>query len=149
MIFDTLSHCDIYKALSPNFRTAFEFLQNTDFSSLPVGKLDVDGEKVFATVQKPELAGWNERSWEAHRKYADIQLILDGEEIMGFAPVETLKITSEYNPDADYALYAGDGNKAVLKQGQFMIFFPQDAHKPCVKSGEHKSRKVVVKVMVG
>ena len=49
--------------LSLNFRTAFEFLQNTDFSSLPVGKLDIDGEKVFATVQKPELAGWKERNW--------------------------------------------------------------------------------------
>ena len=148
MIFDNLSHCDIYKALSPNFQKAFEFLQRTDFSSLPVGKLPVDGERVYATIQEPELADWKERAWEAHRRYADIQMILDGEEIIGFTPVETLKISSEYNPDIDCALYTGKGNKAVLKQGEFMVFFPQDAHKPCVISGENKSRKIVVKVLL-
>ena len=148
MIFDDLSHCDIYKALSLNFRKAFEFLQSTDFLSLPIGKLPIDGENVYATIQEPELADWNERVWEAHRKYADIQMILDGEEIIGFSPVETLTVHSEYNPEIDCAFYSGDGNKAVLKQGQFMVFFPQDAHKPCVISGEHKSRKVVVKVLL-
>ncbi len=148
MIFDNLSHCDIYKALSPNFQKAFEFLQRTDFSSLPVGKLPVDGERVYATIQEPELADWNDRLWEAHRKYADIQMILDGEEIIGYSPVETLKIRNEFNPEIDCAFYTGEGNKAVLKQGQFMVFFPQDAHKPCVISGENKSRKFVIKVLL-
>ena len=148
MIFDNLSHCDTYKALSSNFRKAFEFLQSTDFSSLPISRLSVDGEKVYATIQEPELADWNDRAWEAHWKYADIQMILDGEEIIGYAPVETLTINNEYNPEIDCAFYTGDGNKAILKQGQFMVFFPQDAHKPCVRSGGHKSRKVVVKVLL-
>ena len=148
MIFDDISHCDIYKALSQNFSKAFGFLQNTDFSSLPIGKLLVDGERVYATIQEPELADWNDRAWEAHQKYADIQIVLDGEEIIGYSPVEALKVCSEYNPEIDCAFYTGDGNKAILKKGQFMVFFPQDAHKPCVISGEHKSRKVVVKVLL-
>ena len=57
-------------------------------------------------------------------------------------------VANEYDPKIDCAFYSGDGNKAVLKQGEFMVFFPQDAHKPCVMSEENRSRKVVVKVML-
>ena len=148
MILDKISACECYKALSPEFRKAFEFLQTADFSNMENGRHPIDGDKVYVTVSEPALRDWDGGKWEAHRRYADIQAVLEGEEIIGYAPVTELTALAEFDSQRDFVPLAGEGLKVTLKAGEFAVFFPQDGHKPCVRSDRSLSRKAVIKVLL-
>lgn len=148
MIFDSIKHCEAYKSLSPAFKAAFEFLEDEKTASLPVGRYDIDSSRVYAMVQAPALKDWDAGKWEAHRRYADIQYIMEGEETMGFACIDTLKETEAYSSEKDVLFCEGEGSRAVARPGDFMVFFPQDAHKPCIRSTVDTDKKIVVKVLL-
>ena len=48
--------------------------------------MEIDGEKVFALVQKYETVVMDVPKFETHKKYIDVQYIVSGEEIIGWAP---------------------------------------------------------------
>ena len=99
MIVDTMEHLEAYGALGEHFRTAVEYLKKTDMRSLPVGKHEVDGEKVFILSQENHLTV-KEMDWEAHARYADIQIILEGCERFGWGYRGTL---NDLDVDLNYA----------------------------------------------
>ena len=76
-------------------------------------------------------------------------MVLEGREIIAYAPVAAMdEVTVPYNPEKDVTFYQGNGAVMELCDGDFAIYFPQDAHKPCVRpegAGE-TVRKAVVKV---
>ncbi len=150
MIFDSIKHCDAYKKLSPAFEKAFAFLQKAETDSLPIGTYEIDGKRVYAMVQEPALRGWEECVWEAHRRYADIQYIISGEERLGFCDVDSLQISEAYDEAKDAMFLTGEGGSAIAKAGDFMVFLPQDAHKPCIRPCPETltNRKIVVKVLL-
>lgn len=84
---------------------------------------------------------------EAHRKYADLQAVLEGEERIDWVPLGSLREESEeYSKGGDIAFYSGGEHMRVtLSAGEFLILFPGDAHKPCIRSGG-KVKKAVVKL---
>ena len=150
MISDTLKNKDLYGAISPRIKTALSYLAKTDFSGMDAGRYELDGNNIFALVQIYESIPKEQGKWEAHQKYIDVQYIADGIEQIGFANIDKMKITVEYNPDKDVAFLSGDGDFVTLEKGSYGIFFPQDVHQPKVapgnKSGEVK--KVVIKIRV-
>ena len=85
MICDTLQHLQRYKGLHPNLDTALAFLQTHDVGTLPLGRTEVDGEKVFINVMDAQLTPEEAGSPEYHKKYADLQLDLTGGEGWGYA----------------------------------------------------------------
>ena len=90
-----------------------------------------------------------ETIFEAHEKYADIHMMISGEEKMGVSDVSLLTITKE-DKEADYVLGNGPTeNYVTLKPGAALIVFPEDAHKVKIMadSAEHV-RKAVGKVLV-
>ena len=75
-----------------------------------------------------------------------LSLYLKGTEIIGWAPVESLKHKrEEYDADRDVAFY-GDAAHSLLhvKVGQMAVFFPEDAHAPNIGLGNH--RKLCIKI---
>ena len=89
--------------------------------------------------------------FESHKTYIDIQYMFEGDEIMEVENVNNLTITTEYNPDLDYAKYAQTANSSVLKirESELAIFYPNDAHMPCIKIDENKKIiKAVFKILV-
>ena len=86
------------------------------------------------------------KEFESHKKFIDIQFILEGTEQMEYADLETLTVTTPYVEKDDYALETGKGIMLTLSAGDFAVFCPEDAHKPGCGNG--KSRKAVVKVPV-
>ena len=72
---------------------------------------------------------------------------LEGEERIDWAPLGSLREESEeYSKGGDIAFYSGDEHMRVtLSAGEFLILFPGDAHKPCIRSGG-KVKKAVVKL---
>jgi beta-galactosidase beta subunit len=91
----------------------------------------------------------SEGNLEAHRKYIDIQFLLSGVELLGYAPLKGLAIAEEYNPQKDIAFFhtPEEITTVKLEPGLFCILFPHDAHIPgCQFDGPSDVLKVVIKV---
>lgn len=72
-----------------------------------------------------------------------------GVESMGYAPIGSLTVTQPYADDKDCMLLAGTGDFVTAAAGTFVVFFPEDAHMPCLACGAPQAVcKVVVKVAV-
>ena len=126
MIIDHLSNIKRYACMGINYAKAVEFLANTDLKNLPFGRTDIDGDNVFANLSDNYL-NREEMAWEAHQRYADIQLILHGEERFGWAD------KAEYGQlDGDFQVCYPQTEPVVctLKEGQFIIFLPNEPHSP-------------------
>ena len=145
MILDSILNADRYK----NFGRVYEalsFLQKNDFTNVAPGRYSLDGDDLYYMVQEYETEMERE-SAEAHKKYIDIQLLISGEEVIEWAPLEIEKEVIEENPEKDYTFFKCNAQRQIFKNGQFMIFYPEDIHKPCVAvKNPTKCKKVVVKI---
>ena len=52
MILDDLNGAARYYHLHPDFREAFEFLSRGDLASLATGKIELQGERLFALINR-------------------------------------------------------------------------------------------------
>ena len=151
MIMDSLANLTHYTGISAAIDKAISFLGDSNIEELETGRIDIDGDRVFALVQSYDTRSADSFPFEAHRNYIDLQLLVSGTETMLWAPVETLPVSEAYDPDKDAAFY-NDGTHAPLsmESGWFCIFFPWDAHKPGCRSGSRSEtvRKIVVKCRV-
>lgn len=147
MIFDTIENVKNYKGLGRVY-TALEFLSKTDFSKVPLGRYDLDGDNLYYMVQEYETDGEKEIA-EAHKKYIDIQFMLDGAETVGVAPIDCPKTEVEAKPENDVWFYQCKTEPLTLRSGSFMVLYPNDIHMPGVAIGTPAAcRKIVVKVKV-
>ena len=148
MILATLAEADRYCALHPLFARAFDFLRNTDLHALAPGKHVVQGEQIFAIVEACAGRTRAEAKLECHRRYIDIQLVLEGDEAMGWKPLEDcLNPVSEHSMEKDIRFFHdAPASYVPVPPDHFCIFFPEDAHAPLVARGE--IRKVIFKVAV-
>lgn len=149
MICGNIKNSKNYSCINKNFEKAFEFLKSNDFTKVEVGKYEIQGEEIFALVQEYITENKEEKKWESHEKYIDIQLIVEGHEIMGYVPVEGLEIKEDLRPESDMIFYKKtiEGSNIKFTSGDYAIFFPEDGHKPGCAFGEcSKVKKVVVKV---
>lgn len=150
MIVDRIEHRALYHDLHPLFPRALEYLASFDPGS-PDGRIELDGEMLFATVSRYQSSPATGRAFEGHRVYIDIQYLMEGRERILHAPVNELDCSEEYDVAADLALYADPpaSSSVLVRSGDFVILFPGDAHKPgCMAGGREAVRKIVVKVAV-
>lgn len=136
-----------YHANKTYLDKAFAYLKNTDLTNLPKGKYPIDGDNVFASVTADSSKNFDKTNWESHRKYIDLQYVIDGEEQIGVYPVSKATVTKEYDEKKDVANYSADGKLYAAVPGTFFIFFPSDAHRPNITPGGNKVvKKIVIKV---
>ena len=149
MILDCLPYWRQYAATLPGLDKAFMYLQTLD-ANCPTGRYELDGDRVYALVQRYRTKPHTQAALEVHRKYADVQLILAGRETILWAPLGALTtVTQPYDPARDIGFFAMvEGTTPLhLSPGQFSIFFPQDGHAPGLEAnGATDVVKVVVKV---
>ena len=148
MIFDTLKNVDNYKGLGRVY-TALKFLSETDFSKTELGRYELDGDNIFYMVQSYDTDPSKTVS-EAHRKYIDIQFMVDGEEIIGVADISSEKELTEAKEENDVWFYNCKTEPLTLSAGKYMVLYPNDLHCPGVATNGKSltCRKVVVKVKV-
>ncbi|MEI8233162.1 MAG: YhcH/YjgK/YiaL family protein [Verrucomicrobiota bacterium] len=150
MVLDSLTHCGSYLALHPLFPAAFAYLKAFD-PATPDGKYPIEGDRLYAAVQRYTTAPEETKAWETHQVYADIQYIVSGQEKIFYAPAESLPAGAPYNEAKDVQKY-GTGTlpnalATVLSAGQFAIYLPQDGHKPgCLVGQPEAIVKVVLKI---
>lgn len=145
MIVDRLEHIGYYRNLSSNFDAAIAFLEKADLGSLTTGQFEIKGQQVYGIVSDRMLEE-EPTKWEIHKKYADVQLVLDGSERIGWCTLE--KDFPSYDEEKDVAFAENmEGMEFTLNKGDFMILFPQDVHCPNGPAPENAhSRKLVLKV---
>lgn len=129
MIYDTLDHIEQYKALHPGLYRALTILRSTDFSKMEDGRVEVDGADLYYMLQSYESKAESNKV-EAHKAYADIQMVLTGQEKMGIAPLEAMERETEAHPERDCWFYQGPVQYLAMYPGTFAVLFPGDAHAP-------------------
>ena len=149
MILDTIDNTHLYTSLHASFEKALEILRDSTLPQKGDGRYTVDGDEVYYMIQRYATKPMSQGRLEAHRKYIDIQFLLSGQELLGYAPVKDLTVAEEYNPQKDIAFFntPKDITKIKLEPGLFCILFPDDAHLPCCHLAEPaEARKVVIKI---
>lgn len=149
MIIDNLRHAQQFYALGIGIRAGLQFLARPDLLTLEKGRYDLpDSGGSYALVQEHDTRLPAHAKWEAHRKMLDLQFMVRGQELVGYADIARLKM-GDYHAGDDYCLGEGDGEWIRLDDQYFMILFPQDGHMPSIAVAEpQKVRKVVVKIPV-
>ena len=133
-----------YAALLPGIEEAFDAVNALDDFEPKTVQLS-GGNRFFVaagTTKEPDVA-------EAHRKYLDIQYIVKGREVVGWADLAACTPTDAFNEESDIGFYSGDFNYITVNEGICYVVFPEDAHMP----GRHLEVpndfvKIVVKLKV-
>ncbi len=146
MILDILENAPRYFALHEGLAKAFEFLSRPGLQELPVGRYEIDGDRIYAMVSTGPGRRKEDALLETHEKYIDIQFILEGCDTMGWKPKSLCtQPAREYDSKADIQFFEDTPDAWLATgSGSFAIFFPEDAHLPLVSEGQ--IHKVVVKV---
>ena len=131
MIWDVLSSISTYRNLWPALDTAIDYIEREDLNAIPLKKLEIAPGAVTAVRQEYATRPVAECKWEAHRLWADIQLVLSGQERFGYAPIGMMTGSTPYNPEKDVEYFQGDGDMMLLVPGRFGILFAHDVHLPC------------------
>ncbi len=151
MIVSDLRHIAHHLGNVPALQKAIDFLRRPGIDALPEGRVEIDGDRVFASVQRYETMAVDAPRFECHQKYIDVQFIVSGEEVIGWAPAERMSITEAYDAEKDICfgtLSAGKWTPVYLQAGQLAILWPEDGHAPRLAAGRALSpvMKIVVKV---
>ena len=136
-----------YLGLSENLDRALELINEDFFASLGDERVGIIPGDVWCTKFSYETISDEESFFEAHEKFLDIHVMLDGSERVEIASPAELELFDSVNENDFYA-YRGTGRYSlILSPGSFLVVFPDDAHKIKMHCGEpRKVSKAVFKV---
>lgn len=149
MIYDKMSNLKLYKGMNRNLDTAIDFIISHDLNSLPVGKTVVDQDNVFINIMETSAAPVEERQYEFHKNYMDIQMDLTGIERVDTGDSAKAEYIS-YNDESDV------GNAVTTNLGScligtenFIICMAGEPHKPNIAADDDLFlKKAVCKVHI-
>ena len=132
-----------YAAVIPGLEEAIKTIEEIPNWEVATYPLSCGKVMVQAGTTKP-LEG---ALLEAHGKFLDIQYILEGQEVVGWAPTDSLTPEGEFNGEKDYGMFSGSSTPITVPAGYCYVVFPEDAHAP----GKHLDapndyKKIVVKL---
>lgn len=155
MIKDNLEHLAYYNYLHPDIKKGLKYVRDTNFDELENGRYDIKEGKIYAIIQEYETKPESEGKYEAHKKCVDIQFMIKGEEKMGAGNIEGFEEAIPYDEEKDIIFLdpkaeKKDNNRILhVREKEFAIFYPQDAHMPSLAvDSPSPVRKVVVKVVL-
>jgi YhcH/YjgK/YiaL family protein len=148
MILDSIDNGARYYALHPRLSRVFDFLRTADIKALEPGRHDIDGDNLFVNVSELELRPLDAAHLEAHNRYIDVQVVIEGEEIFGWSErKECTTPEGEFDIERDILFYSDIPQTFyTVREGQFTILYPEDAHAPMLGNGHVK--KLIFKVLM-
>ncbi|MDR0983377.1 MAG: YhcH/YjgK/YiaL family protein [Culturomica sp.] len=148
MILSNLENTGRIESLNPLFKKLFDYVKTHDLLNAPLGKIVLDGDKLFINNNEIEGVKKEGQLLEIHRQYIDVHLVLAGKETIGWKSTETLQHeTQAYDEVKDRSFFSDESTTYVdVLPGEFVIVYPEDAHAPSI--GEGKIRKIVAKVLL-
>lgn len=148
MIVSNLKNSERIEGLHPLFKVLFDYVKSHDLLHADLGRIEIDGERLFINNVNPECVAAEKQVLELHHDYIDVHILLEGAERIGWKALEDLqKETKTYSKEEDCALYSDIPTTYVdLLPGQFAIVYPEDPHAPIIGNG--KIRKLIAKVRI-
>lgn len=146
MIVSNLQNSQRVEGLHPLFKTLFDYVKSHDLLHTELGRIEIEGDKLFINNVNPECVAADKQVLELHRDYIDVHILLEGAERIGWKAIEDLTTeTKPYEKEGDCALFSDAPTTFVdLLPGQFAIVYPEDPHAPVI--GQGKIRKLIAKV---
>ena len=150
MILDRLENASRYFEVVPRFDQVMNWLANTDVKSLPAGTEVLEKGKLLIKVLDVHGKLEEDCLFETHNEFIDIQIPITGAESMGWKAKQAChNIDKEYDASIDMALYREKATTmANVQPGEFIVFFPEDAHQPGIADPKADYRKLIVKTRV-
>ena len=149
MIYTDMNNLEHYRGMAPHLDTAIDFLKSHALTELKAGRNDVDGENVFINRFGYETMAEEAAAFEAHEFYADIHLVLSGQEWVGVTDMETMNVTAIDKVTDSVDCDGPVENRLYMTPGKVLIVFPEDAHKVKISvDGPERVEKAVVKVQM-
>ena len=131
--------------------SAYDFVIDALKNEKELGRYEL-ADGAYALVQSYDTKLRENAKYEAHREYIDVQLIVEGREIIAVEPLALMHkhpCLRPYAPDAELYAPNDDGRDIVLEAGDFVILYPEDAHMPGLAVGEPAPVcKIVLKIPV-
>lgn len=150
MIKDLFSNLERYNI--PHASAITAFVTQNNCLDLPNGQITIDHEDLFVRVMEYLPKEPRENRFETHRRYADVQYIVKGIELMQIIPSDGLTAVSDHDNAGDYQFFKGDAfiSDLVVREGEFTYFHPGEAHRPsCIyKECRQAVKKLVFKVRI-
>ena len=118
-----------YLGIHPNLDLALERICPEFLNSLGSERVDIIPGEVWCTKFTYETVADDESFFEAHEKFLDIHMMLEGSERVEIADPADLQMFRN-EPENDFFAYRGEGrHKLLLAPGAFLVVWPGDAHK--------------------
>ena len=136
-----------YRGLHPRLDRALECLTDEFLASVGTETRKLEGDALYVTRFDYDTVPFEETFFESHKRYLDIHVMVKGSERVDIAHPEGLTLDEN---KGDFYGYHGDAEQSViLRPGNFLVVFPEDAHrlKIAVDKPEAVS-KVVFKILV-
>lgn len=140
----------VYRGIHPNLDRALEHIVPDFLEKLQDNlRVELEGERVYCTRFTYETIPLEEGFFEAHRRYLDIHLMLEGEERVDVSHPDGLELTESREENDFYAYRGGAQHSMVLRPGEFLVVFPGDAHRIKLQvDGPKTVSKAVFKVLI-
>lgn len=149
MIFGHLDQTDCNEIRHEGVRRALAYAKEHDLSLLEAGRNEIDGDVLFVNACSYDTRALEDCRFEAHRRYIDVQMVLEGQERIDVQFVDALE-AEPFDEEADNMFLDGAAAASVvMTPGTFVACFPEDAHKPGIAvNGSEPVKKAVFKVLV-
>lgn len=147
MLFDTLDNLELYVPVLPKLKKVIEIMDRSLPYDAEPGSYSTDDPDVRYVVSA-YMTSFEPKKFESHRKETDVQIVLEGQELMALTWRELADQASPYDPDNDCVFLDGEPTVVIqATQGRFVVFLPGEPHKPGVALGEPSAvKKVVFKI---
>jgi len=93
---------------------------------------------------------WGQGRYECHRRMADVQIVLKGEEDLYNLPLRTMTAPDAFDPERDLGFFNDTARLSPVRlvPGIFALLLPWDAHMPsmAVADAPAQVRKMVIKL---
>lgn len=147
MILDKLSQAKAYRGIHPRLDAALDRLDEGFLATVGPETQQLEGDALYVTRFTYDTLPLEETFFEAHRRYLDIHLMMEGEERVDIASPQGLTL---FEQKGDFYAYRGQAEQTlILRPGSFLVVFPEDAHRIKIQvDGPKTVSKVVFKVLV-
>jgi YhcH/YjgK/YiaL family protein len=145
MIIDNICNLHFYRSIFPRLNKAFDFIESGLCVSTPEKRYEIE-DGIYAVIETSLPKPLHEQKPETHAKYADLQYVISGSDIIGWKSASECKsLFKNYDDVKDIAFYnEKTGFNVKLNEGDFVFFFPADAHAPL--RGLSPVKKCVLKI---
>ena len=151
MIIGNINHLNLVPYLPAKIKQSIEYIKDNVNQNTPIGRYEIDGDKIFFMLSDSITRHIDQANPEYHQKYIDVQIVLDGPEGMAIntLPPYTNMLDDQLTTnDIAFVETPKEETLLVLHSNDFIIFFPNEVHKPlCASVNEITNvRKVVIKI---